>query len=119
MYKVVIIHNYFSRTLTKTIRIHEPVSFLLTWVSCISVGSNGKFEVFSTQPYSKLFSLPVGSVSICEMLFSTSLVIVVGSADQVRCVKEFGHLFGRRLPFPHEKYQFSMLAPNSLFQSAS
>ncbi|CAK7264920.1 autophagy protein [Sporothrix epigloea] len=45
--------------------------------SCLAVGTSKGFRIFHTDPFSKIFSSDDGSVSIIEMLFSTSLVAMV------------------------------------------
>jgi len=41
------------------------------------LGTSKGFRIYHTEPFSKIFSSDDGSVSIIEMLFSTSLVAVV------------------------------------------
>ncbi|KIH95008.1 hypothetical protein SPBR_03728 [Sporothrix brasiliensis 5110] len=45
--------------------------------SCLAVGTSKGFRIYHTDPFSKIFSSYDGSVSIIEMLFSTSLVAMV------------------------------------------
>ena len=45
--------------------------------SCLAVGTSKGFRIYHTDPFSKIFSSDDGSVSIIEMLFSTSLVAMV------------------------------------------
>jgi len=50
--------------------------------SCLSVGTSEGFKVCNTQPYfSEVYSQDAGAVGICEMLFCSSLVAVVGAGD--------------------------------------
>jgi len=50
--------------------------------TCLSVGAAEGFKVCNTQPhFSEVYSQDVGSVGICEMLFCSSLVAVVGAGD--------------------------------------
>ncbi|KAF3012062.1 hypothetical protein G7054_g7661 [Neopestalotiopsis clavispora] len=45
--------------------------------SCLAVGTAKGFRIYHTDPFSKIFSSDDGSVSIIEMLFSTSLVALI------------------------------------------
>lgn len=45
--------------------------------SCLAVGTSKGFRIYHTDPFHKIFSSDNGSVSIIEMLFSTSLVAIV------------------------------------------
>ncbi|KAL1876902.1 hypothetical protein VTK73DRAFT_8979 [Phialemonium thermophilum] len=45
--------------------------------SCLAVGTSKGFRIYHTDPFSKIFSSDDGSVSIIEMLFSTSLVALI------------------------------------------
>ncbi|CAK7267458.1 autophagy protein [Sporothrix epigloea] len=45
--------------------------------SCLAIGTSKGFRIFHTDPFSRIFSSDDGSVSIIEMLFSTSLVAMV------------------------------------------
>ena len=45
--------------------------------SCLAVGTSKGFRIYHTDPFHKIFSSDDGSVSIIEMLFSTSLVAMV------------------------------------------
>jgi len=50
--------------------------------SCLSIGTTEGFKVCNTQPqFSEVYSQNIGGVGICEMLFSSSLVAVVGSGS--------------------------------------
>ena len=50
--------------------------------SCISMGTSGGFEIFNCNPFGKFYSDETGGYGIVEMLFSTSLLAVVGVGDQ-------------------------------------
>lgn len=45
--------------------------------SCLAVGTSKGFRIYHTDPFAKIFSSDEGSVSIIEMLFSTSLVALI------------------------------------------
>jgi len=50
--------------------------------TCISVGCTDGFKVFNAQPkFAEVFTQQMVGVGICEMLFCSSLVAVVGSGD--------------------------------------
>eukprot|EP01118_Nematostelium_gracile_P005312 TRINITY_DN1671_c0_g1_i1.p1 TRINITY_DN1671_c0_g1~~TRINITY_DN1671_c0_g1_i1.p1 ORF type:complete len:354 (-),score=60.51 TRINITY_DN1671_c0_g1_i1:38-1099(-) len=50
--------------------------------TCLSFGSVEGFKVFNTQPsFSEAYSQDIGGVGICEMLFNSSLVALVGSGN--------------------------------------
>lgn len=50
--------------------------------SCISMGSSQGFRIFNCEPFGKLYSENFGGYAIVEMLFSTSLLALVGIGDQ-------------------------------------
>ncbi|SCU78846.1 LAMI_0A06238g1_1 [Lachancea mirantina] len=50
--------------------------------SCISMGTSDGFEIFNCEPFGKFCSDETGGYGIVEMLFSTSLLAVVGVGDQ-------------------------------------
>lgn len=50
--------------------------------TCISVATSRGFKIFNCDPFGKFYSEENGSYSIVEMLFSTSLLALVGSGDQ-------------------------------------
>ncbi|SCU98976.1 LADA_0H16556g1_1 [Lachancea dasiensis] len=50
--------------------------------SCISMGTSKGFEIFNCDPFGKFYSDDSGGYGIVEMLFSTSLLAVVGVGDQ-------------------------------------
>ncbi|SCV04947.1 LANO_0G14950g1_1 [Lachancea nothofagi CBS 11611] len=50
--------------------------------SCISMGTSEGFEIFNCDPFGKFYSDESGGYGIVEMLFSTSLLAVVGVGDQ-------------------------------------
>lgn len=50
--------------------------------SCISMGTSEGFEIFNCDPFGKFYSDEGGGYGIVEMLFSTSLLAVVGVGDQ-------------------------------------
>lgn len=67
--------------------------------SCISVGTSTGFDIFNCQPFGKFYTErddKDGGYSIVEMLFSTSLVALVGSGDSP-------HLSPRRLRLVNTK----------------
>lgn len=52
--------------------------------TCISVGTSAGFDIFNCQPFGKFYTekkIKKGGYSIVEMLFSTSLVALVGCGD--------------------------------------
>jgi len=50
--------------------------------TCISIGTSEGYKVFNVQPhFLEIYSQSIGDVGICEMLFSSSLVAIVGSGD--------------------------------------
>lgn len=50
--------------------------------SCLSIGTSEGFKICNTQPqYTEVYSQDMGGIGLCEMLFSSSLVSVVGSGD--------------------------------------
>lgn len=49
--------------------------------SCISVGTSEGFKIFNCDPFGKFYSDEEGGCGIVEMLFSTSLLAVVGIGD--------------------------------------
>jgi len=50
--------------------------------TCLSVGTSEGFKVCNTQPhFTEVYSQDLGAVGICEMLFCSSLVAVVGARD--------------------------------------
>lgn len=50
--------------------------------TCISIGTSVGFQIFNCDPFGKFYSNSEGGCSIVEMLFSTSLLAVVGVGDQ-------------------------------------
>ncbi|GAV55405.1 hypothetical protein ZYGR_0AV00360 [Zygosaccharomyces rouxii] len=50
--------------------------------TCISLGTSQGFKIFNCNPFGKFYSEESGSYAIVEMLFSTSLLAVVGIGDQ-------------------------------------
>lgn len=67
--------------------------------TCISVGTSVGFDIFNCQPFGKFYTekrIKEGGYSIVEMLFSTSLVALVGSGD-------FPHLSPRKLKLVNTK----------------
>eukprot|EP01116_Phalansterium_solitarium_P024538 TRINITY_DN9013_c0_g3_i2.p1 TRINITY_DN9013_c0_g3~~TRINITY_DN9013_c0_g3_i2.p1 ORF type:complete len:358 (+),score=128.19 TRINITY_DN9013_c0_g3_i2:216-1289(+) len=51
--------------------------------SCVSVGTADGFKVFNTYPkFTEVHNQEMGGVGICEMLFCSSLVALVGAGDQ-------------------------------------
>ncbi|EFA78943.1 autophagy protein 18 [Heterostelium album PN500] len=49
--------------------------------TCISVGTPEGFKIFNSEPYQLCYSQSNGGVGLIEMLFSTSLVAIVGSGE--------------------------------------
>ncbi|KAF2076453.1 hypothetical protein CYY_002256 [Polysphondylium violaceum] len=49
--------------------------------SCIAVGTPEGYKIFNSDPYTLFYSQTNGGAGIIEMLFSTSLVSIVGSGD--------------------------------------
>lgn len=49
--------------------------------SCISVGTRKGYSIANVEPFGKVYSKADGPCSIVEMLFCTSLVAIVGTAD--------------------------------------
>eukprot|EP01119_Soliformovum_irregulare_P012131 TRINITY_DN3137_c0_g1_i3.p1 TRINITY_DN3137_c0_g1~~TRINITY_DN3137_c0_g1_i3.p1 ORF type:complete len:314 (-),score=42.49 TRINITY_DN3137_c0_g1_i3:192-1133(-) len=50
--------------------------------TCLSVGTSDGFKVCNTQPnFSEVYSQEMAGVGICEMLFASSFVAIVGSGD--------------------------------------
>ncbi|UZJ57287.1 hypothetical protein CBS101457_006607 [Exobasidium rhododendri] len=49
--------------------------------SCISVGTRKGYSIANVEPFGKVYSKAEGPCSIVEMLFCTSLVAIVGTAD--------------------------------------
>ncbi|QLG72099.1 hypothetical protein HG535_0C04530 [Zygotorulaspora mrakii] len=50
--------------------------------TCISLGTSQGFKIFNCDPFGKFYSEDSGGYAIVEMLFSTSLLAVVGIGDQ-------------------------------------
>ncbi|CDZ98524.1 wd40 repeat-like protein [Phaffia rhodozyma] len=50
--------------------------------SCISIGTKNGYTIINCDPYGKIHSKEQGATGIAEMLFCTSLVALVGAADQ-------------------------------------
>lgn len=50
--------------------------------TCISIGTSEGFKIFNCDPFGKFYSEDSGGYAIVEMLFSTSLLAVVGIGDQ-------------------------------------
>lgn len=50
--------------------------------TCISLGTSQGFKIFNCDPFGKFYSEDSGGYAIVEMLFSTSLLSVVGIGDQ-------------------------------------
>lgn len=49
--------------------------------SCLSVGTRRGYSIANVEPFGKVYTKSDGPCSIVEMLFCTSLVAVVGTAD--------------------------------------
>lgn len=50
--------------------------------TCICVGTGNGYKVYYCDPFGRSFSKSEGGIGVVEMLFSTSLVAVVGMGDQ-------------------------------------
>lgn len=50
--------------------------------SCISVGTRQGFAIYNCEPFGKCFQVDIGGIGIAEMLYCTSLVVLVGAGDQ-------------------------------------
>ncbi|OQR97131.1 autophagy-related protein [Achlya hypogyna] len=50
--------------------------------TCISVGTRHGFFVYSCEPFGRSFHEASGGIGIAQMLFSTSLVVLVGAGEQ-------------------------------------
>ncbi|EJS43895.1 atg18p [Saccharomyces arboricola H-6] len=50
--------------------------------TCISLGTSNGFKIFNCEPFGKFYSEDSGGYAIVEMLFSTSLLALVGIGDQ-------------------------------------
>lgn len=49
--------------------------------SCVSIGTRKGYSIANAEPFGKVYSREDGPCSIVEMLFCTSLVALVGTAD--------------------------------------
>lgn len=68
--------------------VHRPSS-LVNFItfnqdgSCIAVGNNKGYSIFSTNPFTRCYDSPPGeAIGIVEMLYSTSLVVVVALGEE-------------------------------------
>ena len=68
--------------------VHKPSS-LVNFItfnqdgSCIAVGNNKGYSIFTTNPFTKCYDSPPGeAIGIVEMLYSTSLVVVVALGEE-------------------------------------
>ncbi|KAF8814428.1 WD40 repeat-like protein [Phlegmacium glaucopus] len=50
--------------------------------SCISVGTRKGYSVTNCDPFGRVYTMTDGARGIVEMLFCTSLIVLVGAADQ-------------------------------------
>ncbi|VEU21582.1 DEKNAAC102357 [Brettanomyces naardenensis] len=50
--------------------------------SCISVGYNDSYRVYNCEPFGQCYSRHDGSIGIVEMLFTSSLLALVGTGEQ-------------------------------------
>lgn len=50
--------------------------------TCISIGTSEGFKIFNCDPFGKFYSEDSGGYGMVEMLFSTSLLAIVGIGDQ-------------------------------------
>lgn len=50
--------------------------------TCISIGTSSGFKIFNCEPFGKFYSEDSGGYGMVEMLFSTSLLAIVGIGDQ-------------------------------------
>ncbi|RHY93044.1 hypothetical protein DYB37_001310, partial [Aphanomyces astaci] len=53
---------------------------------CISVGTRQGFFVYSCEPFARSFQDAAGGIGLAEMLFSSSLIVLVGAGEQVLLV---------------------------------
>ncbi|ORX83493.1 WD40 repeat-like protein [Anaeromyces robustus] len=51
--------------------------------SCLSVGSRNGYQIFNCDPFGKCYSQEDLGIGIVEMLFSTSLVAIVGNGEKM------------------------------------
>ena len=49
--------------------------------SCISIGTRQGYKIYTCEPFSKVYGKQSGGIGICEMLFCTSLVALVGAGE--------------------------------------
>ncbi|RHY14945.1 hypothetical protein DYB28_001412, partial [Aphanomyces astaci] len=49
---------------------------------CISVGTRQGFFVYSCEPFARSFQDAAGGIGLAEMLFSSSLIVLVGAGEQ-------------------------------------
>lgn len=49
--------------------------------SCLSIGTKRGYSIANVEPFGKVYTKSDGPCSIVEMLFCTSLVAIVGTAD--------------------------------------
>ena len=68
--------------------------------SCISVGTRKGYSIWNAEPHGRVYSKNTGPTSIVEMLFCTSLVALVGTADSNQ-----PHASPRRLQIVNTKRQ--------------
>ncbi|ETW06278.1 hypothetical protein, variant [Aphanomyces invadans] len=50
--------------------------------TCISVGTRQGFFVYSCEPFGRSFQDAAGGIGLAEMLFSSSLIVLVGAGEQ-------------------------------------
>ncbi|ODV61706.1 phosphoinositide binding protein ATG18 [Ascoidea rubescens DSM 1968] len=50
--------------------------------SCCSIGTKSGYKIFSCSPFGKCYTKKIGAIGIIEMLFSSSLLAIVGLGDQ-------------------------------------
>ncbi|KAI9224910.1 WD40-repeat-containing domain protein [Blastocladiella britannica] len=50
--------------------------------SCLAIGTRSNFKIFSTDPFGKALVRNDGGIGIVEMLFTTSLIALVGAGEQ-------------------------------------
>ncbi|ETV66123.1 hypothetical protein H257_17285 [Aphanomyces astaci] len=50
--------------------------------TCISVGTRQGFFVYSCEPFARSFQDAAGGIGLAEMLFSSSLIVLVGAGEQ-------------------------------------
>lgn len=52
--------------------------------SCLAVATQKGYRIYNCNPFGRFFAADDGSVALCEMLFATSLVAVVGQGEDAQ-----------------------------------